>query len=351
MDKKRIGVAILGGTGYGAGELLRLLANHAQAEVVSVTSSSIPGELLSAAHPHLEGFFELRFVEQPDIETLLSFEHALVFSSLPHGASAQAIEDVAKAGQGRLKIIDLSGDFRLSNPAAHAEFYADSSANAQLRAAFRYGLPELYFKEIAKAQCVANPGCFATACILAVAPLVFGRGFSGTIHFDAKTGTSGGGKTPQPLFHHPAQHANLLAYKILEHRHEPEIREGLGDFTGERLQTTFVPHLLPVSRGIFATAYLTCANEMNSKELRELYGDFYAQAPFVRVRDRSPEFNSVIGSNFCDVTVTARGPQVIAMSTIDNLGKGMAGQAIQNMNIICGLDQRLGLWQPALGLI
>ena len=346
---KSIGVGILGGTGYGAGELLRLLVAHPEVEVISVTSTSKVGAAVSSVHSHLTGFYDLKFSERLDLERLGKCKHSVVFAALPHGASASGIAELLQhAGAETLKLIDLSGDFRLQSATQRQKHYPEAVASPELRARFVYGLSEINRESIRAASYVANPGCLASACILAARPFAEG-GYRGPIVFDAKTGTSGAGRSPSEAMHHPTRHSNSAAYKVLEHRHEPEILQGLGDIEGERIESTFVPHLLPTARGIFATAHLTLDREASTEELRELYRRFYQHSPFVRVRDGSPDLHDVLGSNFCDVSVFARGKQVVCMATLDNLVKGMAGQAIQNLNLMCGLPETSGLWAPALG--
>lgn len=350
--QKRIGIGIFGGTGYGAGELLRLLAGHDQAQVVSVTSTSEVGKPVTQAHPHLAGFYDgLTFDPELAFDRLASFEHRIVFASLPHGKSAEAITALLKKPEAKgVRVIDLSGDFRLKSEASHDKFYPEAKADPALRKRFVYGLTELNRQQIATAECVANPGCLSSTCALAALPLMTDA-FKGLISFDAKTGSSGGGRSLADTMHHPHRHSNVNAYKILEHRHEPEIRETLGDVEGTRIETIFIPHLLPISRGIFATSYLTLDQPSTTQALQERYREFYKSSPFVRVRSGSPELGNVIGSNFCDISVFARGKQVVAMAALDNLVKGMAGQAIQNMNVMTGLPETTGIWAPAVNLL
>jgi LysW-gamma-L-alpha-aminoadipyl-6-phosphate/LysW-L-glutamyl-5-phosphate reductase len=332
-----IGVAIVGGTGYGAGELLRLLACHPCADVVGVTSRSSPGKAISDAHPHLRGFYDGRFVESVDFDALRRYRCRFVVSALPNGASCKVVEEIGDmCKETGTMLIDLSGDFRLKDPDQHSRHYPESAAGTALRGSFVYGLPEVNREEIKDAQFVANPGCLATACILSVAPLQH----KGHIIFDAKTGSSGGGRTLRETTHHPVRHSNYFAYKPLAHQHEPEIVQALGG----GITCSFVPQSAPMSRGIYVTSYLDSAET----GLKERFEEFYAEAPFVRVCSSPPEIENVIGSNFCDVAVFQRGSQVVCMAALDNLVKGMSGQAIQNMNILCGLPDTTGLWHPAL---
>ncbi len=398
MSERPIRAAILGATGYGAGELLRLLVGHPLVDVVGVSSTSMAGAPIAAAHPHLAGFFEgsafapgvdsrlrgndalsardahpasdalsasdaragraafardarpLRIEAAIDWARLRDAEHAILFSALPHDASPAAISAALQAAQAAgvaVRVIDLSGALRLRDAASHQRHYPETPLAADLRTAFTYGMPELDRAAVRAARHISNPGCLATAATLAIAPLV-ADGFAGNVAIDARTGSSGSGKGLKETTHHPTRHADFRAYKPLAHQHEPEILQALGDARGARVALSFVAHSLPVSRGIFVTAHLTFDREQSAAALRESYARFYADSPFVRVRADSPTLQDVVGSNFCDVAVFARGRQVVALAAIDNLVKGMAGAAIQNMNLICGYDERLGLWAPAL---
>lgn len=351
-----IRVGILGAAGYGAGELLRLLTQHPAAQVVSLTSSSQPDAPVAALHPHLRGFYDgLRTAAQIDLAALLDGERAVVFSALPHAGSGAAIDrllrDAESRGAGeRLRVIDLSGDLRLHDETLHARHYPESPLLPERRRAFVYGLPELFREQVRSARCVANPGCLATAAILAAAPLVMGNApaAEGPIVIDAKTGSSGSGRQLKETTHHPTRHADFRAYKPLAHQHEGEILQAWGDPRGERLELSFVAQSMDVSRGIFATVHLSLRTQSSSDELRQRYAAFYEKSPFVRVVPDSPTLQDVVGSNFCDVSVACRGRQVIAMAALDNLVKGMAGTAIQNMNLMCGLPETAGLWSPSL---
>ncbi len=346
-----IRVCILGASGYGAGELLRLLTQHPLAEAVSVVSSR-PGEVVDALHPHLRGFYHLRTAAAPDWDALRSGEQAVIISAMPHGESGAAIDAVLTEAEGgglgeRLKVIDLSGDLRLRDPAEHARYYPESPVLAGRRGAFVYGLPELFREPVRAARCVANPGCLASAAILAVAPLM-SASFRGPVAIDAKTGSSGSGRTLKETTHHPTRHADFRAYKPLEHQHEGEILQAWGDPSGRRIALSFVAQSMDTTRGIFVTAHLTLDEPIPAATLAQRYAAFYAESPFVRIVPGSPTLQDVVGSNFCDVSIAARGRQVIAMAALDNLVKGMAGAAIQNMNLMCGLDETTGLWTPSL---
>jgi len=349
-------VAILGATGYGAGELLRLFTQHPAVEVVSVTSTSQVGAKIGDVHPHLRGFYDeaerragvLHVSTEIDRHVLLSGDHAVVFSALPHGASSATIDRLLgdREFAARIRIVDLSGDLRLSDGAIHVKYYPESPLLSQRRESFVYGLPELFRERIRSSRYIANPGCLATAAILAGAPLMT-PDFGGMVAVDAKTGSSGSGRTLKETTHHPTRHADFRAYKPLDHQHEPEILQAWGDPHGRRVALSFVAQSMPTARGIFATAHLTLPSDVDAGDVRGRYDRFYADHPFVRVVDGSPALQDVVGSNFCDVGVACRDRQVIAMAAIDNLVKGMAGAAIQNMNLMCGLPETTGLWAPS----
>lgn len=347
-----IHTAILGARGYGAGELLRLLAQHPSAAVISVVSSACAGERVDRVHPHLRGFYETVIAENVDFERFLDADNAVVFSAQPHGVSGRAVDEllneIERRGAGeRVRVVDLSGDLRLRDAELHTRFYPDSATLGERRASAAYGLAELNREAIRTALLVANPGCLASAAILACAPLVR-LGLTGMLVVDAKTGSSGSGRTLKEATHHPARHANVRAYKPLAHQHEPEILQALGDPHGETIRLSFVPQSLDLVRGIFVTVHALLDSDREPGALRECFQSFYADAPFVRIVAGSPELQDVVGSNFCDIAIAQRGRQVIVMAALDNLVKGMAGAAIQNMNLMCGLDERTGLWAPAL---
>lgn len=343
-------VAILGGTGYGAGELLRLFAQHPAVEVVSVTTTSQAGAPVAAVHPHLRGFYPgLALSADVDFERLLAGEHAVAISAQPHGASGPALAAVLQAlddrGAGQARVIDLSGDLRLSDAAGHARFYPESPLLPQLRGRFVYGLPELQREQVRAARCIANPGCLATAAILAGAPLA--AELSGAVVVDAKTGSSGSGRQLKDTTHHPTRHADFRAYKPLAHQHEGEILQAWGDPAGQRIALSFVAQSIDAARGIFATLHATLAAPTSTAALQARFADFYRDAPFVRIVEGSPTLQDVVGSNFCDIAVAARERQVVVLAALDNLVKGMAGTAIQNLNLACGLPETSGLWSPS----
>ena len=347
--KKRFGVAIVGGSGYGAGELIRLLAGHPDIEVCSVVTRSHVGKSVDSIHSHLSGVTSLFFEDKPNIDTLKRYERAAVVLAMPSGAAVKTIEELlAQDLPATISIVDLSGDLRLIDEEQHNAFYPEAPFAKTVRELFTFGLPEVSQPKRGSGIHVTNPGCLATAAIMALAPL---RAFKVEKHIviDAKTGTSGAGREPQASMHHPSRCADFTAYKTLQHRHEPEIIQALGEDFARRHSVMFVPHLIPTSRGIFVSVYANLVSSEDGASVSDRFASFYREAPFVRLRSTPPRLVDVVGTNFCDISVTVRGSQVVVMSAIDNLGKGMAGQAIQNMNLLFGLPQETGLKIGALG--
>ncbi|HVF43272.1 MAG TPA: N-acetyl-gamma-glutamyl-phosphate reductase [Pyrinomonadaceae bacterium] len=335
----RVRVGIFGGSGYGGAELLRILLFHPHAEVVLVTANEHAGKAVGEVHRNLHGLTGLRFEKAPeDFESLSSLD--CLFLALPHG---QALEVAPRLPTG-LKVVDLSGDFRLRDAAGFEEYYGRAHTARELQREFVYGLTELNREAIRGARLVSNPGCFATATLLALAPLAAGGSLRGRVVVDAKTGSSGSGAKPAANTHHPQRSNSFYAYKPFTHQHVPEIEQTLGDVSGAwSNELVFMTHSLPVSRGIFASAYAELGEETTAEELAARYEEFYRGSFFVRLVKGSPDINWVKASNFCDVGFAARGRQVAVFSAIDNLVKGAAGQAVQNMNLMFGLEETAGL--------
>jgi N-acetyl-gamma-glutamyl-phosphate reductase len=345
---KKIGAIILGGSGYGVGELLRYLILHPEVEVVSVTSASNVGEKVEELHPNLLGFYpDLVCQATIELEKLSKYQHGIVFSSLPHGTSSVELGKLlSQKIPANIHLIDLSGDLRLAEEKVHQAHYPDVEFNKSLRDQFEYVIPEI--NSLKNKKHISNPGCLSTAGAIALAPLTK-LDLTGTVYIDAKTGTSGAGRSPQAAMHHPHRHGNFEAYKVLSHRHEPEIRQATG--LSEKVDLAFVPHLLPVSRGIVATLFATLVDStLSQAELEKHFKDYYQSAPFIRFRKQTPTLHDVVGTNFVDISVNKRASQVVVITALDNMGKGMAGQAIQNMNLLCGLDQTTGIKVPSLGV-
>lgn len=342
-----IHACILGATGYGGGELLRLLLQHPAIDRVDAVSRSSAGLPFSAAHPNLRGATAGVFSDAPDWSALAASDSPVLFAALPHGEFAKQWPtlhaDAQRAGvTDRLCVMDLSGDFRLRDAAAYERAYASSHPCPEWLGAFSYGLPELGGKP---GRLVANPGCFATAVQLALAPL---RDLPdpGFIAVTGVTGSSGSGATPSATTHHPARAHDFRAYKVTGHQHLAEVDQLFAP-TGAR-NIGFVAHSAPLVRGIFVTAQFALPPSVNPETLRAAYEKLYAAAPFVRIVEDSPRLAAVVGSNYCDLACVVVDGRVVVTAALDNLVKGMAGQAIQNMNRVLSLDEAAGLGQVAL---
>jgi len=333
-----IKVAIFGGSGYGGSELLRILLQHPNTEIQFVTASEHAGKAVSEVHKNLLGLTNLRFIKAPEsVESLSDIDCA--FFALPHG---QAMDIVPKL-PAKVKVIDLSGDFRLSDPDVFAKHYGREHTAIDVQTQFIYGLTETNREAIKSATRIANAGCFATATLLGLAPLVANNLLSCRVIVDAKTGSSGSGAKAAANTHHPQRSNSFYAYKPFTHQHVPEIDQELkhvGEWSNELI---FMTHSLPVARGIFASIYAETKREITAAEAKSMFADFYRDSFFVRLVDGSPDINWVKTTNFCDIGFAARGRQLVVFTAIDNLVKGAAGQAVQNMNLMFGLDEKTGL--------
>ena len=349
MPNKRFKAAVVGGSGYGAAELIRRLLVHPEVELVRVASLDFVGELLSTVHPNLEGQSELR------LEPLTATEAArgmdVVLLGLPHGVSAQKAPELLASGA---RIVDLSGDFRLRDPDAYEKHYGAKHPCPKelVRGTFVYGLPELNRDAIRKARYVASPGCFATTIELALLPLARAGLLAGPVEVVGVTGSSGSGAAPSAATHHAVRANNLRTYKPLEHQHVPEIEQTLSAAGAKNLRVRFVPVSAPLSRGIFATCFAHVDETVRADAIQRLWTELYAAEPFVRVPGkRLPEVVAVKGTNYAEVGVSideaSGGRRTVAcFGATDNLVKGGAGQAIQSLNLMLGLDERLTLQDP-----
>lgn len=337
-NSKQLRIAIFGGSGYGGSELLRILLQHPNAALAFVTANEHAGKAVSDVHKNLLGLTGLNFTEAPeDLSSLSDIDCAFV--ALPHG---QAMEIVPRL-PGNLKIIDLSGDFRLNDARVFAEHYGREHTAMGAQTQFVYGLTETNRDAVKAATRIANPGCFATATLLGLAPLVANDLLSCRVIVDAKTGSSGSGTKAAANTHHPQRSNSFYAYKPFTHQHVPEIEQELKSIGHWSSELVFMTHSLPVSRGIFASIYCELKNEMPATETRAMFADFYRDSFFIRLVDGSPDINWVKTTNFCDIGFAARGRQLVVFTAIDNLVKGAAGQAVQNMNLMFGLDEKTGL--------
>lgn len=336
MDQK-IRIAIIGGSGYGGSELLRILLFHPNAEIIVVTANEQAGKPVRDVHKNLNGLTDLIFENAPDdLSKLVGID--IIFFALPHG---QALELIPQLPAG-VKAIDLSGDFRINDARIFRDFYGLEHAGV-IQSEFVYGLSETNRDLIRNARFVANPGCFATATLLALAPLAKSGNVNGKIVVDAKTGSSGSGIKPAANTHHPQRMNSFYAYKPFAHQHLPEIEQHLRSIAELSNELIFMTHSLPVSRGIFASCYMETDQETSLQSLKQVYEEFYDGSFFVRIVDGSPDINWVKNTNFCDIAIHSNGKQVVVFSAIDNLVKGAAGQAVQNMNLMFGLGETTGL--------
>lgn len=338
MPKHKIG--IVGATGYTGSELVRLLIGHPDVSIEIITSESKAGLSFSKINPHFIRRFDM---ELEPLENLKNHDLDLVFLALPHGISMDFIKEW---GIDRFRIIDLSGDFRLGSAEQYEQWYHKKhSAPGSIDKAV-FGLPELFRDQIRNAQLVANPGCYPTSAILALAPLLKNDIIeSKQIVIDSKSGVTGAGATANQKTHFPEVFGNFSAYGLLNHRHTPEIQQNLENYTGQGTEVLFTPHLIPIDRGILTTSYSIPKKQINKQHLGEWYYSFYEKEHFVRVVDQPPNVKHVRGSNYCDIYVTydERTNKIVTVSTIDNLVKGAAGQAVQNMNLMFGFIERSGL--------
>lgn len=337
-QQSKIRVGIFGGSGYGGSELLRILLFHPNVELVFVTANEQAGKPIGEVHRNLHGLTQLNFIAAPEAPEKLTGVDC-VFLALPHG---QAMDIVPRL-PGDIKAIDLSGDFRLRDQSVFEKHYKQPHTAMASQTEFVYGLTETNREAVRNARLIANPGCFATATLLGLAPLVANHLLSGHVVVDAKTGSSGSGAKAAANTHHPQRMNSFYAYKPFTHQHVPEIEQELdhiGDWTNELV---FMTHSLPVARGIFASIYAEANREMKEDELRNIYAEYYHDSFFVRLVNGSPDINWVKTTNFCDLGFAARGRQIVIFSAIDNLVKGAAGQAVQNMNLMFGLEETTGL--------
>lgn len=340
-----IRAAILGGTGYGGMELLRLLVGHPGVEVTALTSRSEEGPV-SDRHPHLAGFTRLSFTkETDDVRLRLAQENDLLFFAKPHGAGVTEVRE-ALAAAPDLKVIDLSGDYRLPDPSQYPVWYDFTHPHPELLPEAEYGLAECGHRaSIRRARLIANPGCHASATILALWPLARLDMLEGRVSVVSVTGSSGSGARPKQGTHHPERFSNFKAYRPLVHQHLPEVLHHLGG--GKRVD--FVPHSAPFARGIHVTAFVPVGAALD-EDVVDVYRDAYGDEPFIRMHPKPPDLRACVGTNFVDMCVTPGDGVAVVTLTIDNLGKGMAGTAVQNMNLLFGLDETAGLDRPGAGL-
>ena len=340
-------IGIIGGSGYVGGELLRLLLLHPEAEVTTVTSRQSAGEFIFNVHPNLRGLTQLKFVPQ-DMEALKS-NCDLVFTATPHGGCVNLVPKLLEAG---LKVIDMSADFRLKNPADYETYYEFKHAHPEMLKEAAYGLPELHREEIKKAKLVACPGCMATSAILGLAPIIkAGLVDTTKIVVDLKVGSSGGGSKPNLASHHPERFGGVRPYQVVGHRHTAEVEQELTALSTEPVKIGFTPHAVNMVRGILATIHTYPKQKVENKDLWKALRGMYGNEPFVRLVKyqkgpyQLPDPKIVMGTNFCDVgfEIDEHTNRLIMFSAIDNMAKGAAGQGVQCMNLVLGFEETTGL--------
>ena len=329
-------------TGFAGMEAARLLWNHPEAELVAATGRSLAGQKLGEAFPHLAAYADFPITGE------LEAEVDVVFSALPTGASAEACAPLVRQG---VRVIDIAADFRLRRPEAFAQWFGVEHPAPDLLGRAVYGLAELYAAEIATADLVANPGCYPAAAILALAPAVAAGLIEPRVFVDAKSGISGAGRGSGGGYSYSDVNEDVSTYRVANHNHQPEMAQELSRLReGAKVAVTFAPHLVPMTRGIHATCYAPLAGDVSQAEALAVYRDFYAEAPFTSVSDTPPHTKHTYGSNACLVhpVVDARNGAFVAVGVLDNLMKGAAGSAIENLNLMFGLPREAGLDRPAL---
>lgn len=335
-----IKAGIIGATGYAGVELVRILLAHPKAEISAIGSVSYTGKKLGDIYPSMANLIDLPLAESQQVIE----QSDVVFLSLPHGHSEEIAEAAFKQGK---KVVDLGADFRLISSEEYTHWYGAGYKAPHLHENVPYGLPELFRDNIKNANLVANPGCYPTAAALGLAPLIKEIGTSCPIMIDAKSGVTGAGRTPTETTHFPQCNENIAPYKVASHRHTPEIEQSLNLVSGGQNLVAFVPHLVPLNRGILSTMYVKPDKTVTAESLYEIYADYYKNEEFIRLMEigQATNLNQVTGSNYCDISLhfDKRTGYVMVVSAIDNMVKGAAGQAVQNMNIIFDIQENTGL--------
>lgn len=335
-----IKVGVVGATGYAGEEVIKILINHKGVKISELSAVIEKEDLISSIFPAFKGRCDL-VCHKPDAEKMAK-NVDLVFLALPHKISMEIAPVFLKAGK---VVIDLSADYRLDSDIYKIWYGTEHKDKANIPNA-AYGLPEIYFDRIKKAKLIANPGCYPTSAILGSAPMVKEKAIDqGSIIIDSKSGVTGAGRKPDLALSFSEVNENLKAYKVNDHQHKPEINKILSEVAGSKLEVVFTPHLIPMNRGILSTIYMKLARKLDTKAAIDIYKKFYNGKPFVRVYDEGklPQIRDVVGSNYCDIGLKVTGDVLISVTCIDNLKKGAAGQAVQNMNIIAGLNETEGL--------
>ena len=342
-----IKIGIAGASGYTGLELIRLLTGHPDVELAFLTSETFQGQNIADVFPSLNRVIDLTL--RP-LDDRITKDCSVLFLALPHLA---VMDKLPVYLQSNCKIIDLSADFRLKDPKAYSDWYSVTHTHPELLEQAVYGLPELYREAIQTARFIANPGCYPTSVILALAPLLkTGWVDLGSIISDSKSGVSGAGRKPSLTTHYTEVNEGISPYGLGSHRHTPEMEQELSVLAGKPVRVTFSPHLIPMTRGMLSTVYINLNKPISDEKLVEHYRNFYKDEHFVRVLNpgKFASSNHVLSSNFCDIglKVDSRNQRIIITSALDNLIKGASGQAVQNMNIMLGLNENTGIMSPAI---
>lgn len=341
MAKSVLKVAVVGATGYAGCELIKILLRHPETEITSISAKIDKPEPISNIFPVFRRQLDLICGELDIGATIKASD--LIFLALPHKVSMEFAPKFLESGK---KVVDLSADYRLHSISEYEAWYGTKHTSAELLSSSVYGLPELYRKDIAKAKLLANPGCYPTASILGCAPFIK-KALVDTdqVIIDAKSGVTGAGRTPSMGLHFPEANENFRAYKINQHQHMPEINQELSILAGSKVSVTFTPHLAPMNKGILSTIYFTLKEQLDTAGAIKMYREFYGGEPFVRVLDEGvfPETKNVCSTNFCDIGIKVTGKRAVVVTAIDNLWKGAASQAVQNMNIMQGYKETTGI--------
>jgi N-acetyl-gamma-glutamyl-phosphate reductase len=337
-------VAIIGASGYASRELIEILLRHPHARLTVATSRQDESPRLEAIHPRLRGRIELAC--QPFDADRVAEAAGVAFLGLPHTASLEVVPPLLAR---RIRVIDLSADYRLTDPNVYADWYGHVHTDPSGLAEAVYGLPELFRNEIPPARLIANPGCYTSTSILALAPLIAEDLIEPTgIIIDAKSGVSGAGRAPKLSTHFPECNESLSAYNVGRHRHTPEIDQVLSAVArtrggGSPVEVIFTPHLVPMDRGIFATIYAQPRQAVSEHAIGDLYRAFYGDSPFIRIVDHLPSTKDTAFTNFCDIAVRVVRGKVVVLACLDNLVKGAAGVAVQNLNLVIGCPETTAL--------
>ncbi len=333
-------VAILGGSGYTAAELIKILLRHPRVRIEVVTSRQEGTPAVAELHPSLLGRIDLR-CEPFDPDALKRRGVECAFGCLPHGVSAESVKPLLERG---IRVVDLSADYRIRDPKVFEAYYGEPPHDLGNLSRAVYGLPELYGDRLRDAALVANPGCYPQTGILGLAPLVANNliELKGII-VNSVSGISGAGRTPKLTYHFPECNESVMAYNVGKHRHTPEMEQALGDLADQPVEVLFVPHLVPMDRGIHSTIYATPVRPLKEPELTALYRDYYANASFVRVRETMPATKDTAHTNFLDVSVKVARGKIVVLACEDNLVRGASGVAVQNFNRMFGYQETAGL--------